>query len=99
MLKSLEKGHTSRSRGQKSWYQQRGLLISNTHIKYESPITYHSKDNTNVKVFRNRVKLQGQEIKITVPLEGRVIKNTHMKYDISITYHSKDMANVQVFKT
>jgi hypothetical protein len=34
-------------------------------MKYESPITYHSKDMTNVKVFKKWVKLQGigQEVK------------------------------------
>jgi hypothetical protein len=29
-------------------------------MKYESPITCHSKDMANVKVFEKRVKLQGQ---------------------------------------
>jgi hypothetical protein len=29
-------------------------------MKYESPITCHSKDIANVKVFEKRVKLQGQ---------------------------------------
>jgi NifU-like protein involved in Fe-S cluster formation len=29
-------------------------------MKYESPITYHSKDMANVKVFEKWVKLQGQ---------------------------------------
>jgi hypothetical protein len=29
-------------------------------MKYESPITYHSKDMANVKVFKKLVKLQGQ---------------------------------------
>ena len=30
-------------------------------MKYESPITYHSKDMANVKVFEKWVKLQGQD--------------------------------------
>jgi hypothetical protein len=29
-------------------------------MKYERPITYHSKDMTNVKVFEKWIKLQGQ---------------------------------------
>jgi hypothetical protein len=29
-------------------------------MKYESPITYHSKDTGNVKVLKKWVKLQGQ---------------------------------------
>jgi hypothetical protein len=49
-------GQTSRSRshGQKIWYQYKGLVIRNTHMKYESCITYHSKDMANVKVFADR---------------------------------------------
>jgi hypothetical protein len=34
------------------------------HVKYESPITCHSKDMTNVKVFEKWVKLQGQGQKV-----------------------------------
>jgi hypothetical protein len=41
---------TSRSAGQKLWYQEKGLVIRNTHMKYKSPINYHSKDMINVKV-------------------------------------------------
>jgi lauroyl/myristoyl acyltransferase len=33
-------------------------------MKYESPITYHSKDMANVKVFEKWVKLQGQHHKV-----------------------------------
>jgi hypothetical protein len=29
-------------------------------MKYESHITFHSKDMANVKVFKKQVKLQGQ---------------------------------------
>jgi hypothetical protein len=32
-------------------------------MKYESPITYHSKDMANVKVFEKWVKLQGHKVK------------------------------------
>jgi hypothetical protein len=35
-------------------------------MKYESPITCHSKDMANVKVFEKWVKLQGQ---------GHMVKN------------------------
>jgi hypothetical protein len=34
--------------------------MRNTHKKYESPITYHSKDMTNVIVFKKEFRLQGQ---------------------------------------
>jgi hypothetical protein len=33
-------------------------------MKYESPITYHSKDMANVKAFEKWVKLQGQGHKV-----------------------------------
>jgi hypothetical protein len=32
----------------------------NTHLKYESPITYYSKVMANVKVFKKWVEVQGQ---------------------------------------
>ena len=46
-------GQTSRSRsqGKKLWYQLKGLVIRNTHVKYESPTSYALKVMTNVKVF------------------------------------------------
>jgi hypothetical protein len=53
---------------------------------YEIPITYHSKDISNVKVFEKWVKLQ-----------CFVIRSTHMKYESPTTYHSKDISNVKVF--
>jgi hypothetical protein len=31
-----------------------GLVIRNTHMKYESHITYHSKDMANGKVFKDK---------------------------------------------
>jgi hypothetical protein len=40
--------------GQELWYQQKVLVIRNTHMKYEIPITWHSKDMANVKVFADR---------------------------------------------
>ena len=57
MLKFLKSGSNfkvKRSQGQKFWYQKKGLVIKNTHVKYESSITYHSKDMANVKVFADR---------------------------------------------
>ena len=43
-------GHTlrSRSQGQKCW---KGLVTRNTHVKFENPIPYHSKDMAKIKVF------------------------------------------------
>jgi hypothetical protein len=43
----------------------KGLAISNTHVKYESPITYQSKVMSKVKVFE-KVTLQGQRVKVMV---------------------------------
>jgi hypothetical protein len=63
-------------------------------MKYESSITYHSKDITNVKVFKKWIKLQGQsqEVKIMVSIERTC---HHMKFESPIAYHSKVMANVK----
>ena len=42
----------SRSQGQKLWYHVKGLVIRNTHVKYESPTSYGIKVMANVKVFQ-----------------------------------------------
>ena len=39
----------SRSRGKKIWFQQEGLATRNTHVKYESPISFGSKVVAKVK--------------------------------------------------
>ena len=65
-------------------------------MKYESPITYHSKDLANVKVFEKWVKLQDQDKKCWYQQKGLVIRSTHFKYEITITQNSKDMVNVKV---
>jgi hypothetical protein len=57
-------------------------------MKYKSPITCHSQDMANVKVFEKWVKLQGQ--KFWYQYKGLVIRYTHMK-------SLSDMANVKVF--
>jgi NifU-like protein involved in Fe-S cluster formation len=69
-------------------------------MKYESPITCHSKDMANVKVFEKWVNLQGQGHKVNtlVPLERSCHRDTNMKYESPIICHSKDMANAKVFE-
>jgi hypothetical protein len=39
-------------------------------MKFESPISCHSKDMANVKVFEKWVKLQGHKVKNLVPYGG-----------------------------
>jgi hypothetical protein len=76
-----------------------GLARWNTHVKYESPSTYHSKVMTKVKVFEKKVKLHGQRSQG----QGRGIKRKvlpegiHVKYENPSTYQSKVMAKVKVF--
>jgi hypothetical protein len=69
-------------------------------MKYESPITCHSKDMANIKVLEKWVKLQGHMVIILVPIERSCHKEHtyEMKYESLITCHSKDMANVKVFE-
>ena len=57
MLKFSKVGQSSRSRsqGQKLWYHAKGLVLKNTHVKYESPTSYGLKVMTNVKVFATDV--------------------------------------------
>ena len=42
----------SRSQGENFWDQQEGLATSNTHVKYESPISFGSKVVAKVKFFQ-----------------------------------------------
>ena len=37
-----------------TWYQQKGLVTSYTHVKYEGSKTYQSEDMANVKDFANK---------------------------------------------
>ena len=50
----------SRSRDQNLWYYQKGLVIRNTHAKYESPMFNGKKVMCRVKVFQMKVKDHGQ---------------------------------------
>jgi hypothetical protein len=61
-VKVFEKWVKLQDQGHK--VKQKGLVIMNTHMKYEGPITCHSKDMANVKVFEKWVKLQDQGHKV-----------------------------------
>ena len=52
-LKFSKVGQTSRSRsrGQKLWYHVKGLVTRNTHLQYESSITFGKEVMAKVKVF------------------------------------------------
>jgi hypothetical protein len=53
-----------RTRFQNLRLKYKGLVTRNMHMKYESPITYHSKYMAKVKVFEKCVKLQNQGHKV-----------------------------------
>ena len=53
-----------RSRFQNLRLQYKGLVTSNMHMKYKSPITYHSQDMAKVIDFKKWVKLQGHGHKV-----------------------------------
>ena len=50
----------TRSLNKKLYYGVKGLIRRNTHVKYESPVSYGSLVMTKVEVFEKKVKLQGQ---------------------------------------
>ena len=54
----------SRSQGQKLWYRVKNLVTRNTLVQYESPISSCKKVMAKVKVFKKKVKLQGQDHKV-----------------------------------
>ena len=60
---NLKKGQMSKSKGS---VQQKGLVIRNTHVKYNSYSTHCSKAISKVKVFKKWVKQLGQ---------GHMVKN------------------------
>jgi hypothetical protein len=62
----------------------------NTHIKYESPITYHSKWPM-LKFLKSRSNFKVKRSKILVPTE----RSCHKEYTYEIS--SKDIANVKSF--
>jgi hypothetical protein len=67
-------------------------------MKYESSISCHSKDMTNVEVFEKWVnfKVKDTRSKNLVSIERSCHKEHTYEYESPITCHSKDMANVQV---
>jgi hypothetical protein len=58
MLKFLKSGSNFKVKATRSKImvpiEYKGLVIRNTHMKYESPITCHSKDMANIEVFADR---------------------------------------------
>ena len=70
----------------KVWYQSKGLVIRNTHVKYESPMWCISKVMAQVKVFCGQVKSRSNlEVKVTrskilVPME----RSCHKEYTCEI---------------
>ena len=60
-------GQKSRSRGQNSWYGQKGLATRNTYLYYESLISLGSKVIDKVKFFfQKQVKGHGQGHKVKI---------------------------------
>jgi hypothetical protein len=60
VFSKLGQSSRSRSQGQKSWYQKKGLFIMHLYLKYQSSCSYGSKDIVQVKVFKNSVKVQNK---------------------------------------
>ena len=76
-------GQKSRSRGKNFWLQQKGLVTRNTHVKYESPISFGSKIMAKVKFFskvgqKSRSTSQGKKF---LESTGR---SCHKKYTCKI---------------
>ena len=64
MVKFLKSGSNFKVKRYKIMVPIERSCHKETHMKYQSPITYHSKDMANVNVFENWVKLQGQGHKV-----------------------------------
>ena len=71
---------------QNLWFHQKCLVIRNTHVKYDSPMSNGKKVMCKVEVFQMYVKGHGQGhvIKIT-NRKGLFIRNTLAKYESPIS--------------
>jgi hypothetical protein len=69
-------------------YKEKGCVTRNPHVIYESPITYHSKDISNVKVLRSTSNSMVKVIrsKMKVPIQRSCHKKS--SNEIPITYYS-----------
>jgi hypothetical protein len=74
----------------------KGLARENTHVKYESSTTNQSKVMTKVKVFKMKVKLQDQRVKVMVSNERSCQKECTC--EIRKPYQSKVMTKLNVFE-
>ena len=62
----------SRSQGQRFWYQQKGFITGNVHVKYKSPASNGSKIMAHVKFSDMQVKGHGQGRKVkTFSMNGK----------------------------
>ena len=69
----------SRSRGKKIWFQQKGLAIRNTHVKYESYFSFGSKVMAKVKFFSKvgqKARSRSQSQTFWYQKKGLVTRNT-----------------------
>ena len=74
-------GQKSRSRSQRKnfYYQQKGLATRNTHVKYESPVSFGSKVMAKVKFFSKvgqKSRSRSQSQKFWYGQKGLVTRNT-----------------------
>ena len=69
--------------GQKVYYQQKGLITWNTHVKYQSFSTQCSKVINKISVFKKKAKLpwaSSQCKKCWYLQKDLITKNSHVKY-------------------
>ena len=63
--------------GQKVNYQQKDLITSNRHVKYQSSSTYYSNFINEVKVFKTLARLKDQGHNCWYPWKGLATRNTY----------------------
>jgi hypothetical protein len=97
-LKVFKKlGQSSRSQGQKSWYQKIGLFIIHLYLKYQSSSTFGSKYIAQVKSFSklgqsSRSGSQGQ--KSWYQKKSPYIMHLYLKYQSPNSFGKRDGAQV-----
>ena len=89
----------------KLWYHKKGLVIRNTHAKYESPISKGKKVIGKQKVWQSflnvgkRSRSRSHAQNLCFHRKGLIIRNPHAKYESPISKGKKVISKPKVWQT
>ena len=95
-------GQKSRSMSESKafWYEPKGLVIRNLHVKYKRHTCHVSKAMSNVsfQIYMTKVTVKVTGQKFWCQLKSFITRNIHVTYEIPISKGSKVTAYVEVFR-